>query len=150
MDSDFYHSNRIRVRHSGSMDGLPEDVQKEIVKVQAATAEYDAVTAILAINYGGRDEIMRAFAKYREAETGQNDQYSVEAFQNYLDNPDIPDPDLIIRTAGEMRLSNFLLWESAYSELYFSDKLWPDWGPDDLLEALEHYSRRKRKFGGTT
>jgi undecaprenyl diphosphate synthase len=72
----------------------------------------------------------------------------MDSLAAYLDNPDVPDPDLIIRTAGEMRLSNFLLWESAYTEFYFSPKLWPEWDSEDLLEAVQHYSSRKRKFGG--
>jgi undecaprenyl diphosphate synthase len=101
---------------------------------------------ILALNYGGRDELVRAFR--RLAATGQSildiTEKDIAAF---LDNPDVPDPDLIIRSAGEYRTSNFLLWEGAYSELYISDKLWPDWTRDDLAEAIDEYRSRDRRFG---
>lgn len=155
-DVSFYHDNRIRLRHAGDLNGLPEDIQSEILKSMEATREYRAITAVLAINYGGRDEIIRAFERWRQNGTsaGQQDRSdesrccSREELAGELDNPDIPDPDLIIRTAGEKRLSNFLLWESAYSEFYFSSKLWPDWQEEDLLEAVADYQQRKRKFGG--
>ncbi len=147
-EAGFYHSNHIRVRHAGAMEGLPSDVQQEIVKVQASTSDYDAITAVLAINYGGRDEIVRAFDRWRAAAGPDAGRCTMDSLAAYLDNPDVPDPDLIIRTAGEMRLSNFLLWESAYAEFYYSSKLWPEWDYEDLLEAVQHYSNRKRKFGG--
>lgn len=176
-DVDFYHENRIRLRHAGDLPGLPEDIRTEIRKSIEATKDYDAITAVLAINYGGRDEITRAFERWRRDDerrrgTGKNGASDVDAVSSaastsepgtnsqgreiypetlarYLDNPDIPDPDLIIRSAGEMRLSNFLTWESAYAELYYSRKLWPDWDDADLREAVADYQRRKRKFGGT-
>jgi undecaprenyl diphosphate synthase len=101
---------------------------------------------ILAINYGGRDEIIRAFKKF--AAESENADVSEDVIQNYLDNPDVPDPDLIIRSAGEYRTSNFLLWEGAYSELYISQKLWPDWDKEDLETAIADYQNRDRRFGG--
>lgn len=147
-DSNFYHSNKIRVLHAGSLEGLPEEIQNELLHAQEVTSEYDAITAILAINYGGRDEIIRAVNKWRKkADSAQ--ELTLNDISSNLDTPEVPDPDLIIRTAGEMRLSNFLLWESAYSEYYFSSKLWPDWDYEDLAAAVEHYQQRKRKFGGT-
>jgi undecaprenyl diphosphate synthase len=102
---------------------------------------------ILAINYGGRDEIARAVRRIASSgadmrETGEKD---IAAF---LDNPDIPDPDLIIRSAGEYRTSNFLLWQGAYSEIYISQKLWPDWDKEDLEEALADFKNRERRYGG--
>jgi len=148
-DVNFYHKNHIRLRHAGNLLGLPKDLQKEIIKTQDATRDYTAITAILAINYGGRDEITRAFARWQETEGKEGGACTSEALNRYMDTPDVPDPDLIIRTAGEKRLSNFLLWESAYAEFYFSPRLWPDWDIDDLREAVEDYGRRKRKFGGT-
>lgn len=148
-EADFYHENRIRVRHAGELSGLPDNVQKEIIKVVDSTKEYSHITVTLAINYGGRDEIVRAFNKWQNEalESGRN--CTIDDLSRHLDNPEIPDPDLIIRTAGEMRLSNFLLWEAAYSEFYYSSKLWPDWEAEDLRLAIENFSKRKRKFGGT-
>ncbi len=146
-DSNFYHSNRIRVLHAGALEGLPAEIQKELAHAQEATREYEAITAVLAINYGGRDEVIRAVNKWR-SQTAEDRDITIDDVSAHLDNPEVPDPDLIIRTAGEMRLSNFLLWESAYAEYYFSEKLWPDWDYEDLAAAVEHYQKRKRKFGG--
>jgi undecaprenyl diphosphate synthase len=144
---DFSRKNRIRTRFTGDMSGLPEDIQKEIADSMAATADFDGMQVVLAINYGGRDEIIRSVKKIANSlKTG--DIINEEAVRANLDNPDIPDPDLIIRSAGEYRTSNFLLWEGAYSELYFSDKLWPDWDKKDLEEAIEDYNKRARRFGG--
>ena len=106
------------------------------------TAGFTGLTVNLSINYGGRDEIIRAFRRHRESGSAEASDGGV--LRRYLDQPDLPDPDLIIRTANEQRLSNFLLWESAYAELYFSPKLWPDWDKADLFEALDDYARRSR------
>jgi len=144
---DFYRANRIRIVHSGALDRLPPDIAREIADVVRDTAAYTGLTVNLSINYGGRDEIVRAFRRY--VESGTREPLTEEIFRRHLDQPDLPDPDLIVRTANEHRLSNFLLWESAYAELYFSPKLWPDWDREDLLLALEDYSRRARRFGGT-
>ena len=141
---DFYQTNGLRVLHSGDASGLPKDIAREIKKVEAATASFGKMTVNLAINYGGRDEIVRAAR--RLAETGTIP--SEEALRDAMDHPELPYPDLIIRTSAEMRLSNFLTWESAYSELYFCDKLWPDFGPEDLAAAVEAYATRERRFGG--
>jgi len=143
---DFSKQNKIRVRHAGDFDGLPPDIQKELSDSIADTASFEGMQVILAINYGGRDEIIRAFKKF--AAESENADVSEDVIQNYLDNPDVPDPDLIIRSAGEYRTSNFLLWEGAYSELYISQKLWPDWDKEDLETAIAEYQNRDRRFGG--
>jgi undecaprenyl diphosphate synthase len=142
---DFYRKNRIRVVHSGDLDGLPEDVVLEIRKVMTDTSSFDKMTVNLAINYGGKDEIVRAARRLAASGTEPTD----VAFRAAMDHPELPDPDLIIRTSNEMRFSNFLLWESAYAELFFSAKLWPDFGPEDLREALDAYRGRERRYGGT-
>ena len=144
---DFYRHNRIRIVHSGDLERLPRAVAREIEDVTRDTSGFDGLTVNLSINYGGRDEIIRAFR--RVVTHGDQESLSEETFRQYLDQPDLPDPDLIIRSANEQRLSNFLLWESAYAELYFSPKLWPDWDGNDLREALADYGRRSRRFGGT-
>ena len=145
---DFYRANRIRILHSGDLDRLPRDIVREIEEVTNDTSGFTGLTVNLSINYGGRDEIIRAFR--RHAASGTAEALDEESFRRYLDHPELPDPDLIIRSANEQRLSNFLLWESAYSELYFSPKLWPDWDGDDLRQALLEYGRRSRTFGGAT
>lgn len=142
---DFYRENRIRVLHSGDLGGLPADVTEEIRRTMADTASFDGLAVNLAINYGGRDEILRAVRKVVAA-GGTIDEASLSAA---LDLPGLPDPDLVIRTSAELRFSNFLLWESAYAELWFSPKLWPDFAPADLAEAVDIYRRRERRFGGT-
>jgi undecaprenyl diphosphate synthase len=149
---DFSRKNKIRVRHAGDMGGLPEDIQKELADSMAATGDFDGMQVILAINYGGRDEIARAFRRYVEKCLSENKPQELtkmceKDISAYLDNPDIPDPDLIIRSAGEYRTSNFLLWEGAYSELYISDKLWPDWDKEDLETAIADFQKRDRRFG---
>lgn len=144
-EMDFYRQNKIRVRHSGDTSALPGPVLKEINDVIHDTAEFSATTVNLAINYGGRDEIIRAITRHRAA---TDSPITEESLSQYLDCNDIPDPDMIIRTANEIRLSNFLLWQSAYSELYFDKKPWPEWQADDLHNAVIHYLGRVRKFGG--
>ncbi len=143
---DFYRENRIRLVHSGDIAGLPGAIRKEIRRVEEDTVQFDGITVNVAVNYGGRDEIVRAVKKWHDA--GGNGNLTTDALHDYLDRPDIPDPDLIVRTGGELRLSNFLLWECAYSELFFSQKLWPDWDEEDLLNAVRDFQRRRRNFGG--
>jgi undecaprenyl diphosphate synthase len=148
---DFYRENRIRVVHSGNLDALPDIVRKEIDDVMRDTASFDGLVVNLAINYGGRDEIVRSVNRWLRKQNGNRSEvveFSEAALREGLDHPDVPDPDLIIRTAGEKRLSNFLLWESAYSEYFFSTKLWPDWTGEDLVEAIESFAGRNRKYGG--
>jgi undecaprenyl diphosphate synthase len=143
---DFYRSNGVRVMHSGDTEGLPKDIAKEIRDITAETASFDRMTVNLAINYGGRDEIVRAVRRLVE----RGIEPSEEALQGAMDHPELPYPDLIIRTSDEMRMSNFLVWESAYSELWFSDKYWPDFGPEDLAMAVNAYASRERRYGGAT
>ena len=149
---DFSRKNHIRTRYAGDMSGLPEDIQKELKDSMADTAQFDGMQVVLAINYGGRDEIARAFRKFVTSNGGAINYSAISEkdIAAYLDNPDIPDPDLIIRSAGEYRTSNFLLWEGAYSELYISQKLWPDWNKEDLETAIADFQQRERRFGGYT
>jgi len=140
---DVCREHNIRIRHAGNREGLRKDVLHELDEACKATSNYTGTSVVLALNYGGRDEIVRAAKKLLAA----GEVISEENLSRYMDNPDIPDPDLIIRTAGEFRTSNFLLWESAYAEYYISDKLWPDWTNNDLAEAVSSYGKRKRRFG---
>lgn len=144
---DFYRENRIRVVHSGNIAGLPDAVRTEVEAVTRETRDYDRITVNLAVNYGGRDEIIRAVNRRLAAESAPIPlaEHDISA---HLDLPDLPDPDLVIRTGGERRLSNFLLWESAYAELYFSDTLWPEWTGLHLREAVSDFAGRTRNFGG--
>lgn len=141
----FYEEEGIRIFHSGDARALPAKVRAAIEKVVSATAGHEGMSLNLAINYGGRDEIARAAARCAARGVAPAE----EAIRTALDAPGLPDVDLVVRTAGEKRISNFMLWQSAYAELHFSDKLWPDWGEADLASAIEDYSRRSRRFGGT-
>jgi undecaprenyl diphosphate synthase len=142
---EFYKANGIRVVHSGSLDELPSDVQEVIDSTCRDSASFRSMTVNLCINYGGRAELDRALARALSDGAAR-----AKSLADYLDNPGLPDLDLLIRSAGEKRISNFLLWQSAYAELHFSDTLWPDFGESDLRAALLDYSRRNRKFGGVT
>ncbi|MCD4680371.1 MAG: di-trans,poly-cis-decaprenylcistransferase [Bacteroidales bacterium] len=145
----FYKQENIRILHTGSSENLPASVLRNIKNAVSYTSGHTGLTVCLAINYGGRNEILRAIGKYCASKHHIQDITPKEKdFCQFLDNPGIPDPDFIIRTAGEKRLSNFLLWQSAYSEFFFSDKLWPDWTAGDLDNALVDFSKRKRRFGG--
>ncbi len=147
----FYQEVGVRVVHSGNVKRLPRAVQRELSAVMKDTQQFDRIVVNLALNYGGRDEIVRAVNRLladRQKSSTEQPRVTEAGLRKHLDLPQIPDPDLIIRTGGEQRLSNFLLWECAYAELYFSDKLWPDWDRDDLLQAVRDYGCRKRNFGG--
>jgi undecaprenyl diphosphate synthase len=145
----FYRANRIRLVHSGDIEKLPKAIAGDIIDIVRDTAGFDGMTLNIALNYGGRDEILRAIAK--SLLTGRGGKPLTEkTLARFLDQPNFPDPDLIIRTGGEKRLSNFLLWQGAYAELYFSDKLWPDWSGDDLIEAIHDYQQRERRFGSVS
>jgi undecaprenyl diphosphate synthase len=145
---DFYRKNGIRILHSGDVSRLPADIVQEIRSVIADTAGFNGLTLNFCINYGGRDEIIRAVRRYLDG--GGGVEITEDRLSSFMDHPEIPDPDLIIRTSGEQRISNFLLWSSAYSELYFSPKLWPDWDGQDLAAALADYARRDRRFGSAS
>ena len=144
---DFSKANHIRTRFTGNMEGLPYEIQKELTDSMDATKDFTGMQVVLAINYGGRDEIIRSIKKCLK-QNPNVENLTENEFSKYLDNPDIPDPDLIIRTAGEYRTSNFLLWESAYSELYVTKKFWPDFEKEDLEIALNDFNNRERRFGG--
>jgi undecaprenyl diphosphate synthase len=148
---EFYKENGIRLRYSGNLSGLPQDVQEDMLLAMEDTKDFTRLTVNLALNYGGRDEIIRALRRWRERQSANPcpEAPTEEELSSCMDNPDLPDPDLIIRSAGETRLSNFLIWESAYAEYYFSQKLWPDWDDEDLYEAIAVYQTRVRKYGGT-
>ena len=152
-EREFSIKNRIRVRHAGNREGLPKDVLEELDKTIEITQNFDGMQVIMALNYGGRDEIVRAIKRIIEKNNGFQDniaqKINEEIISQNMDNPDIPHPDLIIRTAGEFRTSNFLLWEGAYAEYYISDKLWPDWTENDLSRAIESYQNRERRFGNS-
>jgi undecaprenyl diphosphate synthase len=151
---DFYRENRIRIRHAGNAGGLPPDIAEELRWACEDTRDFEGMQVILALNYGGRDEIIRAVNRALTAGQGLPagpagpGGFTEALLASCLDNPDIPDPDLIIRTAGEFRTSNFLLWEGAYAEYYISDKYWPDFSGEDLAAALAHYGSRDRRYGG--
>lgn len=148
---DFYRKYKIRVIYSGDATGLPRHIINELDGVQADTAHFSGLTVNLAINYGGQDEIVRAVNKWllkvHQENKRTNGQITREDIQMCLDHPEIPPIDLVIRTAGEKRLSNFFIWECAYAELHFSPKLWPDWEKDDLENAIMDYQKRERRFG---
>ncbi|MDR2149546.1 MAG: di-trans,poly-cis-decaprenylcistransferase [Spirochaetaceae bacterium] len=141
---DFYQENQIRLRFAGSLASLSQDIADVIREALSITASFSGMQVILAINYGGRDEIVRAANRLLSARLPVTE----ETLSKNLDNPDVPDPDLIIRTAGEYRMSNFLLWEAAYAEYYISDKLWPDFLEEDFDAALVAFQKRVRRFGG--
>lgn len=143
---------KCRFRVMGRKEGLSESLQKLISKVEASTKGFER-QLIVCLNYGGRAELLDAAKKLAEdAARGDIDPQSLteEKFGSYLYLPDVPDPDLIIRTSGEFRLSNFLLWEAAYSELYVIPVLWPDFSEEDFLLALKNFAKRTRKFGAIT
>lgn len=142
--------NNMRVRILGDTSVLPENIKKSIVELEKASAENTGLNFQVAINYGSRDEIIRAAkAISREVREGRLalDDINEAIFEDYLDTKGIPEPDLLIRTSGEQRLSNFLLWQLAYTEFYFPEVLWPDFNKKELIKAIEYYSGRNRKFG---
>ena len=145
------HEENVRVAVLGDISPFSKIIQKYIKNLEDLTKDNDGMHLNLALNYGGRDEIVRATKRISALILKKKiniEQIDEDMFSYNLDNGSEPDPDLIIRTAGERRLSNFLLWQSAYSELYFSDKTWPDFSSEDLELALAEYQRRTRKFGG--
>jgi undecaprenyl diphosphate synthase len=142
----------IRLNVIGEVSQLPSYVRKVLDRTLATTAGNSDMTLTLALSYAGRDEIVRAARKLAaDAASGKIVPESItdEAFAGMLDTVGIPDPDLVIRTSGEVRVSNFLLWQAAYAEFVFTDILWPDFGKPEFLAALEEYSRRERRFGLT-
>lgn len=143
---EFYKANGIRIEHLGDLKGLPEDVQTEIINAKEETKNFTGLTVVLAINYGGRDEIIRSVKKIIEKQI-DSDSLTEKSISDNFDIPELPDVDFLIRTGGEKRLSNFLLWHSAYAELCFTDTLWPDYTEDELIENLNEFYKRTRRFG---
>lgn len=145
--------NNMRVRVIGDTTRLSEHFQERIRELEAASAKNDGLNLQIAINYGSRDEMTRAMRRMSEdvaAGKRKPEEITESVFEEYLDTAGIPDPDLLIRTSGELRLSNFLLWQLAYSELYFTDVPWPDFHKEELERAIEAYNKRDRRFGGLT
>ena len=145
------NKNDIRVTVIGRRDRIAPDLREKIEYLESLTAKKQGLRLIIALDYGGRDEIFRAAVKFCRAckEGGiAGDNIDEETFASFLDTSGIPEPQLLIRTSGEYRISNFMMWQLAYSELYFSDKLWPDFGFDDMMEAVRAYNARERRFGG--
>ncbi|NCD23627.1 MAG: isoprenyl transferase [Spartobacteria bacterium] len=144
------HENQVRLRVTGRLQDLPKAVRNELERVMAATRNYEKGHLILALSYGGRAEIVdavRAIASDVRAGKLAPEAIDEKAIAARLYLPDVPDPDLMIRTSGELRLSNFLLWELSYSEFYFTETLWPDFREPDFAKALEEYARRQRRYG---
>lgn len=144
---DFYKQNEIRIEHIGNLEGLPENVRSEIITAKEETAHFTGTTCVLAINYGGRDEIVRGIQKLISKNTQAHD-ITEQKITESLDVPSLPDVDLLIRTGGEKRLSNFLMWQTAYAELVFTDTLWPDYNEDEFIQNIISFQNRSRRFGG--
>lgn len=148
------NENNVRVRMIGERSRFAADIREGIDRLETETSGNTGMTFVFAVNYGSRDEILRAVRHYamdavREGKTEEEiAALSEAAFSGYLDTAGMPDPDLVIRTSGEQRLSNYLLWQCAYAEYYFTPVLWPDFDRAELLRAIEEYNRRSRRFGG--
>lgn len=143
--------NNMRVRVIGDKSALDKDIVEQINLLEEKTACYDGLNFTIALNYGGRDEIKRALCRISEkVKNGEMDisDISEDVISENLDTKGIPDPDLMIRTSGEIRLSNYLIWQLAYTEFYFTDVLWPDFSKSDLEDAIRYYNGRERRYGG--
>ena len=143
--------NDMKVRVIGDITRLDEDIQKRILELEEATKNNSGLNFQIAINYGSRDEMVRAIRKLaKDCIDGKVNPEEIEeqTFEQYLDTKGIPDPDLMIRTSGELRLSNYLLWQLAYTEFYFTDVPWPDFSKEELEKAIEQYNHRDRRYGG--
>jgi len=141
-----FHRENNRLVHLGRLDRLSQKLRDKVLGAVELTKNNTGLTLCLAFDYGGRDEIVQAARRIATAGIA-DDNIDESEFVRHLYTPEIPDPDLVIRTGGESRLSNFLLWETAYSELYFTAVLWPDFGRKEIEEALSEYKRRQRRFG---
>ena len=141
--------NNMRVRVIGERSRLDQDLQEAINTLEDASKDYDGLNFTVALNYGSQDEMLRAMNRISEDVLSGRKSLPItkETFEEYLDTYDLPDPDLLIRTSGEQRLSNFLLWQLAYAEFYFADVHWPDFSKEELLKAVEGYSLRDRRYG---
>ena len=146
---DTMERDKIRMKIFGDVAGLPQELQELVRKTDEISKRYEGFQANICLNYGGRDEIVHAARRYAEdlAAGKVQGELSEEQFGGYLYSAGIPDPDLLIRPGGEQRISNFLLWQCAYAEFYFSDVLWPDFGTDELDKAIEAFRKRDRRYG---
>ncbi len=142
--------NNVCVRVIGDKSRLDADLQEEIANLEEETKNNTGIHFQIAINYGGRDEIIRAVRKLAADETLRPEDITQDDLTGALDTAGLPDPDLLIRTCGEERISNFLLWQIAYSEMYFTDKAWPDFNRKELEKAIDAYNNRERRYGGLT
>ena len=143
--------NDMKIRVIGDIDPLDDDIKNRIRELEAATVDNGGLNFTIALNYGSRDELTRAARKMaKDCEEGKLKAEDIDesVFESYLDTHDIPYPDLMIRTSGEQRLSNYLLWQLAYSEFYFTDVPWPEFTKEELVKAIEEYNHRHRRFGG--
>ena len=141
----------VKLRFIGDIEPLPGFARSELLKTVKETENNTDITLTLALNYGGRGEIIRAVKKwYNDVTDGsvKAEDLDESIFATYLDTAGIPDPDLLIRTSGEMRISNYLLWQIAYTEFYITDTYWPDFSPDRLFDAIREFQNRERRFGG--
>jgi undecaprenyl diphosphate synthase len=146
-ETDELHERGAQLRHIGSLDGLSPELRDAIHDSINLTRNNDFIVLTLAFNYGGRAELLQAIRRIVADGVDPND-INEDLVTRYLYTCDLPEPDLIIRTSGEYRTSNFLLWQSAYAEYYFTPVLWPDFGPDELVQAVNEYRHRDRRFGG--
>ncbi len=147
-----FHKNGIRLRIIGERDKLPPDVARQLSDAEDLTAGGARLNLTVALSYGGRQEIVSAARRLARAVAEgrlQAEEITEESFTEALFTAGLPDPDLMIRTSGEQRISNFLLWQAAYSEFIFVDKLWPDFGKEDLIAAIQEFQRRDRRYGAT-
>ncbi len=144
------HKNNIRIKVIGERQAFSPDIVELIENAEKLTKNNSGLTLIVALNYGGRRDILRAAKKICDSGLDLDDEAFELAFEQSLMTKGIPDPDLLIRTSGEQRISNFLLWQCAYTEFYYTDTFWPDFNKDDLLEALESYTKRDRRYGSVT
>lgn len=143
------HEQGAQLRHIGDLSALAPSLQESVKEAMRLTAGNDRIVLTIAFNYGGRQELIHAM-KRMIADGVDPESITEKTVNSYLYMPELPEPDLIIRTSGEYRLSNFLLWQAAYSELFFSPKFWPDFTEDDFDEALSNYTHRERRFGATS
>ena len=143
--------NDMKIRVIGDKTALDEDIKRRIAELEEASKNNNGLNFTIALNYGSRDEMVRAARKLsQDCVDGKvkPEEINEQVFNSYLDTAELPDPDLLIRTSGEQRLSNYLLWQLAYSEFYFTDVPWPDFTKEELVKAIEHYNQRDRRFGG--
>ena len=143
---DFYKQNGIKINHIGDIDSLPDSIKKDIKEAIEDTKDFTGMTLNLAINYGGRDELLRGIKKIINNKINENE-ITEQLISSFLDMPQSPDVDLLIRTGGEKRLSNFLLWHIPYAEQIYTDTLWPDYTDEEFIKNIEDFSHRNRRFG---